>query len=164
MSRGVQLALVGVLCFALGWLVAQPFPAAPAQADVKKPRWQHGLELKVRKGSETTWKDARPYGIEVFRDENTGNLVYISETGSIAVVPGMGTQATVYASWNGATTVVRWQILAGDAPESLNVLSEVPRVGFETTAEIETAAAWVAVQAIDADGNIIGASETIPLR
>ncbi len=70
-----------------------------------------------------------------------------------------GSAATVYASWNGATTVVRWQVLAGDSPERLEVISEVPRVGFETMAEIDTAAAWVAVQAIDADGNIIGASE-----
>ena len=37
--------------------------------------------------------------------------------------------------------------------ESLEVISEVPRVGFETMATVDTAAAWVAVQAIDAEGN-----------
>jgi hypothetical protein len=86
------------------------------------------------------------------------------EPPAIAVVPGMGSQATVYASWNGATSVVRWQVLAGDSPENLELISEVPRIGFETMAEVETAAAWVAVQAIDAGGNIIGASETVEIK
>jgi len=87
-----------------------------------------------------------------------------AEAPAIAIEPGMGTQATVYASWNGATTVVRWQILAGDTAESLEVISEVPRVGFETMATVDTAAAWVAVQAIDAEGNIIGASEAVAIE
>ena len=30
----------------------------------------------------------KTFGLEVFRDENNGNWIYICETGSIAVVPG----------------------------------------------------------------------------
>ncbi len=62
-----------------------PAPGAKSKA----PQWLHGLDLKCRKGGE---KDFTPttkvYGIEVFRDENTGNLIYISETGALAVLPG----------------------------------------------------------------------------
>ncbi len=84
-----------------------------------------------------------------------------ADSPAVAVVPGMGKQVAVYASWNGATTVVRWQILAGDTAESLEVIAEVPRVGFETMAEVMTAAAWVAVQAVDAEGTVLGTSDPI---
>jgi len=60
----------------------------PIRGDSKAPRWLHGLELKVRKGGESDFnKDTKRYGIEVFKDENSNNLVYISETGALAVVP-----------------------------------------------------------------------------
>src|SRR5262249_44096978 len=52
------------------------------------PNWQHGMELAVRKEGEKEFtKDTKRYGIEVFKDEPTGNLIYIGETGTIAVVP-----------------------------------------------------------------------------
>jgi hypothetical protein len=52
------------------------------------PNWQHGMELAVRKEGEKEFtKDTKRYGIEVFKDEPTGNLIYIGETGNICVVP-----------------------------------------------------------------------------
>ncbi len=88
MSKRVQVFLVGAVCFLMGCLVTQQLPFVHAQ-DTKAPKWLHGLEFKVRKAGEADFKpDTKKYGIEVFRDENNGNLVYISETGSIAVVPG----------------------------------------------------------------------------
>lgn len=53
----------------------------------KKPEWRHGLMLKARKGDEENFtKDTKRFGVEVFEDANNGNLIYISETGSISVV------------------------------------------------------------------------------
>jgi len=87
MSKRVQLLVIGLLCFVGGWFVAQQMPFVHAQA-VKAPAWQYGLKMKVRKADEDDFtKDTKKIGIEVFKDENTGNLVYISESGSIAVVP-----------------------------------------------------------------------------
>jgi hypothetical protein len=55
----------------------------------KGPDWLHGLDLKVRKGGTHDFDPmTKSYGLEVFRDENNGNLIYISEAGSLAVVPG----------------------------------------------------------------------------
>ncbi|MCS6853038.1 MAG: hypothetical protein NZ700_17925 [Gemmataceae bacterium] len=89
MSRRVQVALVGLVCFLLGWVVAQQLPLVHAQTVTpKSPTWLHGLDLRVRKGGQKDFDEKTPkYGVEVFRDDNNGNLVYISETGSIAVVP-----------------------------------------------------------------------------
>ena len=60
---------------------------APDTKDVKKPKPLYGLEAKVRKFDELEFANAQKFGIEVFKDENTGTLLYISETGSIAAVP-----------------------------------------------------------------------------
>jgi len=88
MSKFLQFALVGALCFSLG-AVAVNLPNVYVQGAAKAPEWKHGMELRVRKAGEPDFnKDTKKYGIEVFKDENNGNLVYISETGSIAVVPG----------------------------------------------------------------------------
>jgi hypothetical protein len=47
------------------------------------------MNVKSRTSKEDDFnKDTKKYGIEVYKDENNGNLIYISETGSIAVVPG----------------------------------------------------------------------------
>jgi hypothetical protein len=66
-------------------------PGGPATMEKSKsPEWKHAMELAARKASEKDFgKDTRRYGIEVFRDENNGNLIYICETGALAVVPGV---------------------------------------------------------------------------
>jgi hypothetical protein len=57
----------------------------------KGPKWHHGLEPKVRNSEQDTFENAKRFGIEVFKDENTGGLVYISETGSIATAAAPAT-------------------------------------------------------------------------
>src|SRR5439155_12817835 len=54
----------------------------------KAPEWLHGLDLSCRKFNEKSFtKDTRKFGVEVYNDLTTGHLIFISETGSIAVVP-----------------------------------------------------------------------------
>jgi hypothetical protein len=90
MSHRIKLILVGLFAFMLGTIVAQNLPFAYGQQPEKKvkaPDWQHGMNLRVRKGTEADFNDkTQKIGIEVFKEEN-GNLIYVSETGSIAVVP-----------------------------------------------------------------------------
>ena len=45
------------------------------------------MALGARKAGDENFAKARKYGIEAFQDNRTGNLVFISETGSIAVLP-----------------------------------------------------------------------------
>jgi hypothetical protein len=59
-----------------------------AVAKVKAPDWKRAMVLGCRKAGESDFKTAKRFGVEVFLDPNTGNTVYISETGSLAVVPG----------------------------------------------------------------------------
>jgi hypothetical protein len=90
MSKRVQITLIALVCFLLGLLLAPHLPfVRAADNKVKAPTWLHGFNVKSRKSSEYDFnKDTKKYGIEVYKDEENGNLVYVSETGSIAVVPG----------------------------------------------------------------------------
>jgi len=63
-----------------------------------------------------------------------------------------------YASWNGATAVARWRLLAGASPHALKPLALVSRRGFETAIAIATAPRYIAVQALGAQGQVLGIS------
>jgi hypothetical protein len=47
---------------------------------------KHTLKLGVRKAGEKGWARAKQYAVEVYEDKNNGTLIYLSETGSIAIV------------------------------------------------------------------------------
>ncbi len=66
----------------------------------------------------------------------------------------------VYASWNGATAVASWRVLAGPSASMLAVVAAAPRSGFETAIALTAAisGAYLEVQALDATGALIGAS------
>jgi len=87
MSKRSWLGLIGLVCFMLGLLVGQQTPYLYAQAKSKGWTWKYDFDLKARQGGNGDWDKARKFGVEVYLDENANNLVYLSETGSIAVVP-----------------------------------------------------------------------------
>jgi hypothetical protein len=69
-----------------------------------------------------------------------------------------GGRITVRASWNGATAVARWDVLAGVTPEAMHVVASSPRTGFETAIGAPTPAPDVAVRALDGRGNVLATS------
>jgi hypothetical protein len=68
---------------------------------------------------------------------------------------------TVYASWNGDTRTALWRLLAGASPTTLTPVASAPRRGFETALTTPGAAPYVAVQALDAAGDLLGTSPPI---
>jgi Arylsulfotransferase (ASST) len=79
---------------------------------------------------------------------------------AFAFQPGAPGAGTVYASWNGATLVASWRVLAGPAPGSLKAVAQAARGGFETAIGLPSAPGgpYVAVQALDSSGRVLGAS------
>jgi hypothetical protein len=65
---------------------------------------------------------------------------------------------SVSVSWNGATEVARWQVLAGSGPGRLRAVASGRREGFETTIELPSAPRYVAVRALDRNGRALGTS------
>jgi len=85
---------------------------------------------------------------------------------ALAVAAAHGSAAarsaeTVYASWNGATTVASWTVLAGASAQRLMPVATVPRNGFETAITTPGTQTYVAVQALNSAGAVIGTSPTI---
>jgi hypothetical protein len=67
----------------------------------------------------------------------------------------------VAVSWNGATGVAFWRVLAGVSGSRLAPVATAAKTGFETTIAVRTAAPYVAVQALDAKGAVIGVSSAV---
>jgi arylsulfotransferase ASST len=71
-----------------------------------------------------------------------------------------GHRVSVWASWNGATEIRRWQVLAGAAPDALApVGAPVPFADLETRMVVRTDQSYVAVRAVAADGSVLGESK-----
>jgi hypothetical protein len=66
----------------------------------------------------------------------------------------------VYASWNGATTVASWRVLAGSSAASLSPIVSAPRDGFETAIVLpqRLSGGVVVVQALSAAGTVLATS------
>ena len=67
----------------------------------------------------------------------------------------------LYASWNGATGIARWQILGGADAAHLEPAGEQSWTGLETAIALDGNARAVAVRALDAHGHVLGTSKVI---
>jgi EmrB/QacA subfamily drug resistance transporter len=75
-----------------------------------------------------------------------------------AAVKHEGGKTTVLASWNGATEVTDWKIMADG-----NEIAAGKRAGFETAIEVPAGGKRVQVQALDETGRVLGTSAPISL-
>jgi hypothetical protein len=75
-----------------------------------------------------------------------------------------GKATRVYVSWNGATNVAAWEVLAGAAPGSLAPVASAPRRGFETVARLRASYAYVAVRAKNRAGAVVATSPAVATR
>jgi hypothetical protein len=83
------------------------------------------------------------------------------EAPAVVAEAGPEGEVTIYASWNGATEVYTWEVLAGGGPDELKSVGSAPRKGFETAITLQTDEPYVAVRAKDRSGRVLGASKTI---
>jgi hypothetical protein len=72
-----------------------------------------------------------------------------------------GEETIVHASWNGATGVSRWRVLAGKRPATLHAQTTIATSGFESSTILPADYAYVAVQALDSAGRVLGTSKTV---
>jgi hypothetical protein len=65
---------------------------------------------------------------------------------------------TVYASWNGATQVARWQVVGGRDEQHLSPVVSAAKSGFETAIRLRSKPKVIAVRALAADGSVLATS------
>jgi hypothetical protein len=71
-----------------------------------------------------------------------------------------GEETIVHASWNGATGVASWRVLAGESPQSLTARATMPSAAFESSVTLPHKYKYAAVEALDGAGRPIGRSAT----
>jgi hypothetical protein len=67
----------------------------------------------------------------------------------------------LWASWNGATEVARWRVIAGSSPTHLATVGTYPSRGFETAIIVPTTAPYVRVAALSANGAVLASSAVV---
>ncbi|MHB1469461.1 MAG: arylsulfotransferase family protein [Solirubrobacteraceae bacterium] len=77
-------------------------------------------------------------------------------------------ETVVHASWNGATDVASWRVLAGKSASSLKTVETIPDEGFESSTiltpqqqEPATPYAYVQVQALSSTGKALASSRVV---
>ncbi len=98
-----------------------------------------------------------PAGDQSYRDFRFTWTGVPAHSPAFAVQPRGGGSATVYASWNGATQVASWRVLAGPSASRLRKVATATRTGFETAIGLPagTAGPYVTVRALDASGRAL---------
>jgi hypothetical protein len=79
----------------------------------------------------------------------------------VAVQDGASGLETVYVSWNGATDVARWRVLAGLQPTVLQPVSEMASAGFETAIPLIDPPPYLEVQALSSSGAVLASSAKV---
>jgi hypothetical protein len=64
----------------------------------------------------------------------------------------------LYASWNGATDVTGWRVIAGPNPHALTAVGSAGRHGFETQVVAHDGLPYFAVQALGSQGQVLATS------
>jgi hypothetical protein len=85
----------------------------------------------------------------------------LSPPAVLATLNDTGEETIVHASWNGATEVAAWRVLAGQHPGSLKAQAEIGADRFESSTTLPVKYAYAAVEALDSAGNVLGTSKTV---
>ena len=80
---------------------------------------------------------------------------------SVVAAAGSGASMSVSVSWNGATEVASWRVLAGASASALAPAATAAKTGFQTTIATPSPGPYAQVQALNAAGAVIGASATV---
>lgn len=100
------------------------------------------------------------HSYRAFCQEWSGQPTSPPDVVALANPPG---GAVVYASWNGATAVARWTVLAGSLPSKLSQVGSQARTGFETSIAVDSDGPYFSIVAENAAGKPIGRSGPVKL-
>ncbi|MCW3033896.1 MAG: hypothetical protein QOK19_1982 [Solirubrobacteraceae bacterium] len=70
-------------------------------------------------------------------------------------------EVALYASWNGATGVADWEVLAGESAEALSPVTTTAWAGFETALTVSSANSVFEVRALDKNGKTLSVSAPV---
>ena len=129
-------------------------------------------DLFVGWGNTTNFSEYAPGGRQIFNATfapgvDTYRAYRFSWTGRPGTPPSVAVKRSakgvvwLYASWNGATQIARWRAMGGSSRQGLKPLKSKRWSGFETAITLPAAPRYLAVQALDVHGHVLGRSRTV---
>jgi hypothetical protein len=112
---------------------------------------------------EVAWDGAMPPGFASYRAYRSDWHAQPLDDPLVSVTADEPGQVTAWASWNGATEVATWELLAGDA-DAIESVATVEADGFEVALEVPDGADVIAIRALDEDGERIGRSAPLDVN
>jgi hypothetical protein len=82
----------------------------------------------------------------------------------VATLNNTSEETIVHMSWNGATAVASWRVLAATTPNALTSRAVVATTGFETATILPARYRYAAAQALDSAGRVLGTSATVTVK
>jgi hypothetical protein len=104
-----------------------------------------------------------PVGDQSYRAFTADWTGHPTDKPAVAVKVNQAGGSVVYASWNGATEVDSWTVLAGGTASQLKEAGSQRRTGFETTITVNSSGPYFAVTANGMSGSSLGQSDTVKL-
>jgi Arylsulfotransferase (ASST) len=86
---------------------------------------------------------------------------YFPPSGAVRTRRG---RTTVFASWDGATQVTGWRVLAGSDAKHLKIVASARKSGFETAIRLGSSFRAYKVQALDRKGHVLRSSGVFPQK
>jgi hypothetical protein len=105
-----------------------------------------------------------PVGDQSYRSFTSGWTGHPTDAPAIAARVNQAGGSTVYASWNGATELDSWTVLAGRTAGHLEEVGSQQHSGFESVITVNSDGPYFAVTALDAGGGALGRSATVHLE
>jgi Arylsulfotransferase (ASST) len=84
----------------------------------------------------------------------------LSPPAVLANLNNTGEETIVHASWNGATNVASWRVLAAENRGALEAQATIPATEFESSTTLPRKYRYAAVQALDSSGHVLATSAT----
>ncbi len=131
-----------------------------------------GKDVFVGWGSSPWWSEYAPDGHLVFagHTQSVWNQSYRAfkqtwvgkpDGGPSVVASVKSGRLMAYVSWNGATEVKQWQVLAGATKTTLAPIGTAPWQDFETKLSFPGTPALIQVKALDGSGAVLGTSAVL---
>jgi hypothetical protein len=102
-----------------------------------------------------------PNNVQSYRTYRQDWVGRPADSPTLAVRPSAVIGSTVYASWNGATELAHWEVLAGSDSGSLKPVARSAKTGFETVIGVTSSGPYYAVVGLDSAGAELGRSLTV---
>jgi hypothetical protein len=88
----------------------------------------------------------------------------LSPPATVAELNNTREETIVHASWNGATDLAAWRVLAGGGPGALQARATIPASDFESSTILPKKYAYVQAQALDRAGRVLGSSPAVRVQ